>query len=81
MLKKIKLSNNSYDFWKKMCLHVLPALGALYATLATIWDLPYGVEISGSILAINTFIGGILGISTENYYEDIEVLEEENEKR
>lgn len=45
----------------------LPALGALYFGLAQIWDLPKAEEVVGSITVIDTFLGVLLGLSTNAY--------------
>ena len=63
----MKLNNKLYDILKWVALIVLPALGTLYFTLSGIWNLPYGEEIVGTITAIDTFLGALLGISTYNY--------------
>ena len=46
---------------------VLPALGTLYFALAGIWGFPYAEEIVGTITAVDTFIGVVLGISSAQY--------------
>lgn len=61
------MSNETYDILKYVAQIVLPAIGTLYFALATIWGLPYAEEIVGTITAIDTFLGIILGISTEHY--------------
>lgn len=61
------MSNKTYDILKWIALVVLPAIGTLYFTLAGIWNFPYGEEIVGTITAIDTFMGIILGISTRQY--------------
>lgn len=38
------LKNKTYDLLKWVALILLPALGALYFGLASIWGLPYGEE-------------------------------------
>lgn len=68
----MKLSNKAYDILKWIAQYLLPALGTLYFTLAGIWGFPYGEEIVGSITAVDTFLGIILGISTMNYKKDKE---------
>ena len=60
-------SNRTYDILKWIALILLPALGALYFGLAQIWGFPYAEEIVGSISVVDTFLGVILGISTNNY--------------
>ena len=61
------LDNKVYDILKWIALIVLPAIGALYFGLAKIWGLPYGEEIVGTITVIDTFLGALLGVSTNNY--------------
>lgn len=63
----MKLSNKTYNFLKWIAILLLPALGTLYFTLAGIWNLPYGEQIVGTITAIDTFLGVILGVSTVQY--------------
>ena len=64
------LSNKVYDVLKWIVLILLPALGTLYFALSGIWGLPYGEQIVGTITAIDTFLGAILGISTLNYNKE-----------
>lgn len=62
-----KMSNKTYDTLKYIAQIVLPACGTLYFALAGIWGLPYGEQIVGTITAVDTFLGVLLGISTSNY--------------
>lgn len=64
------MSNKVYDILKYVAQIVLPALGTLYFALAQIWGLPYGEQIVGTITAIDTFLGVLLGVSSINYYKD-----------
>lgn len=68
----MKLSNNTYDILKYIAQIVLPALGTLYFALSQIWGLPYGEQIVGTITAIDAFMGALLGISSANYYKEME---------
>lgn len=61
------LNDKVYDVLKWIALYLLPALGTLYFALAGIWNFPYGEEIVGTITAIDTFLGVLLGISSANY--------------
>lgn len=61
------MSNKVYDVLKWIAQILLPALGTLYFALAGIWGLPYAEAIVGTITAIDTFLGILLGISTINY--------------
>ncbi len=67
----MKLNNKVYDVLKWVALLVLPALATLIATIFKIWNIPYGVEISATIMAIDTFLGAVLGISTYNYNKEL----------
>lgn len=66
----MKLNNKTYDILKWIALYLLPAIGTLYFALAGIWSFPYGEEVVGTITALDTFLGVILGISTANYNKD-----------
>ena len=61
------MSNKVYDVLKWIAMLFLPALGTLYFALAGIWGLPYGEQIVGTITAVDTFLGVILGISASQY--------------
>lgn len=61
------MDNKVYDVLKFIAMVVLPALGTLYFALSAIWGLPYGEQIVGTITAIDTFLGAILGISSATY--------------
>lgn len=67
------LSNKVYDILKWIALIALPAIATLYFAIAQIWGLPYGEQVVGTITAIDTFLGALLGISNYNY-----VKKEEN---
>ena len=64
--------NKTYDILKWIAMIFLPALGALYFGLASIWGLPYGEQIVGTITVIDTFLGALLGISSSNYKKQTE---------
>lgn len=66
------MSNKVYDVLKWIAMYLLPSLGTLYFALAGIWGLPYGEEIVGTITAIDTFLGVILGISNSQYKKRVD---------
>lgn len=66
----MKISNQVYDVLKWIAQYVLPALGTLYFALASIWGLPYGEQIVGTITAVDAFLGVLLGVSTASYERD-----------
>ena len=61
------MNNKTYDILKWVAQFFLPATGTLYFALATIWGLPYGEQVVGTIIAIDAFLGVVLGISTAQY--------------
>lgn len=70
------MSNALYDKLKFIAQVVLPAAGTLYAALAGIWGLPYAEQIVGTIVAVDTFLGVVLKISTYQYNKSLEVKDE-----
>lgn len=70
------LNNKVYDVLKWIAMLVLPALALLIKTVFAIWNIPYGNEISATIVAINAFLGAILGLSNTMYYKKQNELSE-----
>ena len=66
----MKMNDKTYDVLKYVAQIALPAAGTLYFALAGIWGLPYGEQIVGTITAVDTFLGVMLGISSAAYKED-----------
>lgn len=66
----MKISNKTYDILKWIAQYFLPAIGTLYFALSGIWGLPYGEQIVGTVTAVDTFLGVILGISTAQYNKE-----------
>ena len=63
----MKMTNKIYDVLKYIALIVLPAIGTLYFAVAGIWGLPYGEQVVGTITAIDTCLGALLGLSAYKY--------------
>ena len=68
----MKLSNKTYDILKWIAQIGLPAVATLYSALAGIWGLPYGEQIVGTIVAVDTCLGVLLGISSSQYKKTAE---------
>lgn len=66
----MKMNSKTYDVLKWIAQFLLPAAGTLYFALAGIWSLPYGEQVVGTITAVDTFLGVLLGISAANYNKD-----------
>lgn len=65
------MSNRTFDILKYIAQIVIPALATLYFALSQIWGFPYGEEVVGTLTAIDAFLGAVLRISTNNYYEEL----------
>lgn len=61
------MNNKLYDSLKWAAQFLLPGLAALYFALSSIWGFPYTEEIVGTIVALDVFLGAVLGISTMQY--------------
>ncbi len=66
-MKKIKLDNDTYDFLKWIAQIVLPGCGTFYFALSAIWGFPYAEQIVGTITAVDTLLGTLLGLSSKQY--------------
>lgn len=64
------MSNRTYDILKWIAQILLPAIGTLYFAIAQIWGLPYSEQIVGTIMALDAFLGAVLGVSTKAYMEE-----------
>lgn len=65
------ITGKLYDVLKFCALVAFPAVGTLYVALAALWGLPSVQAVSGTILAIDTFLGAILQISSASYNKQI----------
>jgi len=69
------MNNKTYDVLKWIAQYFLPALGTLYFALASIWGLPFGEEVVGTITAVDAFLGVLLGISTVQYNKTVKKVD------
>ena len=61
-----------YRVLKYIAQIVLPAFATLWLTLGKIWGFPLSNEIGATLMALDTFLGALLNISSKNYKEDQE---------
>lgn len=62
--------NKTYDLIKWIALIALPAAASLVSGIAKIWGLPYGQEISQTIIVVDLFLGALVKVSADAYNED-----------
>ena len=56
-----------YNVLKYLAMIALPALALFIKTVFVIWGIPYGEQISATIVALNALLGALLGLSTIAY--------------
>ena len=65
------INDKTYDALKWVAMIVLPVVAILYFTLESICGLQYGEQIVGTITAVDTFLGALLGISNVKYKKNM----------
>lgn len=60
------MSNKMYDIIKMISLIGTPAI-TLIAAIISIWNIPYGAQITATLAAIDTFLGAVVVILNANY--------------
>lgn len=71
--KGIVLSQRAYDLLKDAQMMLLPAIGAFYATMASIWHWAYSIEIIGTLAAFAVLLGVLLKISSVTFKAKVQV--------
>lgn len=61
------MSDKTYNIMKWIVQYILPGLGVLYAIIAGATGLPYAEVVLAVVMAVDWFLGIILGISTSQY--------------
>lgn len=61
------MSDKMYNIMKWIVQYILPGLGVLYAIIAGSTGLPYAEIVLAVVMAVDWFLGIILGISTRQY--------------
>lgn len=68
----ILIKGKLYAFLKFLAQIALPAFGTLYVTLAGVWHLPAAEAVVSTVVAVDTFLGVILQLSSTAYNKDVE---------
>lgn len=61
------MSDKTYNIMKWIVQYILPGLGVLYAIISGATGLPYAEVVLAVVMAVDWFLGIILGISTKQY--------------
>lgn len=61
------LTGKTYDVLKFLAQIVFPGVATLYFTLAGLWNLPAAEQVVGTIVALDTFLGVVLQLSSSAF--------------
>lgn len=65
----MKMQNKTYDILKIVALMLMPLITFL-AAIGDIWSIPYTAQITATLAALDTLLGAILKISSDNYHKE-----------
>ena len=75
------MTDKTYDILKVVALIVLP-LAAFITSLSEIWNIPYGPQISQTLIALDALIGALLHKSSKDYwggqYDELDAADEDH---
>ena len=63
------LKDKTYNILADLARIILPAFSAFYLAIAEIWGLPYGEQISASIMALCALLGAFLKVSSNKFFD------------
>ena len=69
----MKISNKTYDILKWIALVFLPAFTTFYGVVGTTLQLNYVQETLTIMIAFDTFLGALLGVSSNAYRKDDDI--------
>lgn len=61
------LSGQYFELMKWVAITLLPATGALYFTVATLWGFSFAEQVLGTVAALAVFMNVMLGVSTARH--------------
>lgn len=73
------MSNKLYDTLKYIAQVALPAFIVLYAAVAGYWHWPYTETITGTLAAIDVFLGKLLMIKSGQFFTTHLIIEDDDE--
>lgn len=63
------MNDKIYNILKYICIVALPALTTLYGVIGATCHIPYTQETMTILVAVDTCIGSLIGISSARYYQ------------
>lgn len=68
----MRISNKTYDVLKWLSIIAIPAIEAFWLTVGKVWGWPHLTEVGTTIAAIGVLIGALIGVSSQNYWDDVD---------
>lgn len=63
-----------YNVLKWVCIILVPALNVFLTTIFALYHIPHIEIVVGTISAVATFVGALIGVSTKSYNKKFEDL-------
>ena len=76
----MKLSNEMYDFIKRILLPLLTGGATFIITVGKLWGIQYAEQIAGTMTALATLISFVINSSSDEYFKDKEIVDSLNNK-
>ena len=68
----MKIFNDKvYDILKWIAIIALPALAPFVRGMCNVWNIPYGEQISDTIMLLNSLLGALICVSTVGYQRSL----------
>lgn len=71
----MKLSNEQYDFIKKILLPLLTGGATFVLTIGKLWGIPYAEQIAGTMTALATLISFVINSASKEYFSDKQIVD------
>lgn len=76
-LKLPFISDSTYEFFRNNVELVLPGLAVLYVTVAGVWGLPFGDQVSQTINALALFLGILIKVNRARVEKIVTAVKQE----
>lgn len=73
------MTDKTYNILKYIAQIALPAFIVLYAAVAGLWHWPYTEAVTGTLAAIDVFIGKLLMLKSDEYFSSHDIVEKDGE--
>lgn len=64
------MNDRTYNVLADLARIILPAFATFYLAMADVWSLPYGEQVSATIMAVCALLGAFLKVSSNKYFDE-----------